>query len=69
MNVAQLTWKNMNSLKKLLLKYKDMFPWTYKDLKSIPPELAQHRIELDKSIPPSHQARYKMNPNYVVAIK
>ncbi len=45
-----------------------MFAWTYKDLKGIPPKLAQHRIELDTSIPPSHQARYKLNPNYVVVI-
>jgi hypothetical protein len=46
-----------------------VFAWTYKDLKGIPPERAQHRIELDTSIPPTHQARYRLNPNYVVAIK
>ncbi len=42
-----------------------MFAWTYKDLKGIPPELAQHIIELDTSIPPT---RYKLNPNYVVVV-
>jgi predicted transcriptional regulator len=46
-----------------------VFVWTYKDLKGIPLELAQHIIELNTSIPPSHQARYKMNPNYVATIK
>jgi hypothetical protein len=55
----------MNSLN-MLLEYKDVFAWTYKDLKSIHPELAQHRIELDTSIPLTHHAKYKMNPNYVV---
>jgi hypothetical protein len=44
----------MNYLKKLLLEYKDVFAWTYKDLKGIPLELAQHCIELDTSIPPAH---------------
>jgi hypothetical protein len=44
----------MNSLKKLLLEYKDMFAWTYKDLKCISLELAYHHIELDTSIPPAH---------------
>jgi hypothetical protein len=44
----------MNYLKKLLLEYKDVFAWTYKDLKCIPLELAQHCIELDASIPPTH---------------
>jgi hypothetical protein len=26
----------------LLKKFKDVFAWTYKDLKGIPPKLAQH---------------------------
>jgi hypothetical protein len=26
--------------------------------------LAQCHIELDTSIPPAHQTKYKMNPNY-----
>jgi len=46
-----------------------VFAWTYKDLKGIPPKLAQHIIELDTSIPLAHQARYKLNPNYAAAIK
>lgn len=41
----------------------------YKDLKGIPLELAQHKIELDTSIPPTHQTRYTMNPYYVVIVK
>jgi len=31
--------------------------------------LAQHIIKLDTSIPPTHQARYKLNPNYVEVVK
>ncbi len=31
--------------------------------------MAQHKIELDSIIPPSHQAKYKLNPNYVTTIK
>jgi len=31
--------------------------------------LVQHIIELDISIPLTHQARYKLNLNYVVAVK
>jgi hypothetical protein len=46
-----------------------VFAWTYKDLKRIPPELAQHIIDLNISIPPAHQARYKLNFNYVAIIK
>ncbi len=46
-----------------------MFAWTYKDLKGIALKLAQHIIELDTSIAPTHQARYRLNFNYVIAIK
>jgi hypothetical protein len=53
----------------LLKEFKDVFAWTYKDLKGIALELAQHIIELDTSIPPTHQARYRLNLNYVIAIK
>ncbi len=53
----------------LLKEFKDVFAWTYKDLKGIPPKLAQHKIELVTSIPLAHQARYRFNPNYALAIK
>ncbi len=50
-------------------EFKDVFAWTYKDLKGIPLELAQHITKLDNIIPLAHQARYKLNPNYVIVIK
>jgi hypothetical protein len=31
--------------------------------------LAEHIIELDTSIPPTYQARYRLNPNYVAIVK
>jgi hypothetical protein len=56
-------------LEQLLKEFKDVFAWTYKDLKGIPPKFAQHIIELDITIPLTHQARYKLNPNYAIGIK
>jgi hypothetical protein len=38
-------------------------------LKGIPPKIIQHRIELDTTTPPTRQARYKLNLNYVAIIK
>jgi hypothetical protein len=38
-------------------------------LKGILPELAQHKIELDTSIPLAHQARYKLSPDYAATVK
>jgi len=53
----------------LLKEFKDVFSWTYKDLKGIPPKIAQHRIELNTTVPRVHQARYRLNPNYVAIVK
>jgi len=66
---AQLAKEKIKELQMLLKEFKDAFTWTYKDLKGILPELAQHIIELDTLIPPAHQARYILNLNYVVVIK
>jgi hypothetical protein len=52
-----------------LREFKDVFAWTYKNLKGIPLELTQHRIEMDTTIPLAHQARYRLNPNYARIIK
>jgi hypothetical protein len=41
----------------------------FKDVTGIPPKLTLHRIELDTITPSAHQAKYKLNPNYVIAIK
>ncbi len=56
-------------MEKLLKEFKDVFAWTYKDLKGIPLKLAQHTIELDTTIPLAHHAKYKLNPNYVIVVK
>jgi len=38
-------------------------------LKDIPLEVAQHWIEFDTLIALAHEARYQLNPNYVVIVK
>ncbi len=53
----------------LLKEFKDIFTWTYKDLKGIPPKITQHWIKLDTLIPLAHQTRYQLNSNYAIIIK
>lgn len=47
----------------------DIFTWSYKDLKGIPPHIAQHKIELYITIPLGLHARYRMNSNYATMVK
>jgi hypothetical protein len=51
---AKLTKEKIEELQMLLKEFKDVFVWIYKDMKGIPPKLAQHIIELNTSIPPTH---------------
>jgi len=51
---AQLEISKMMEVEQMLKEFKNVFAWTYKDLKGIPPELAQHRIELDTIILLAH---------------
>jgi hypothetical protein len=53
----------------LLKEVKDVFAWTYKDMKGITLELTQHKIELDTSIPLKYQARYRLNCIYALVVK
>jgi len=56
-------------VEQMLKEFKDVFAWTYKDLKGIRPKLAPQKIELDITIPSAHQARYILSPDYVIIIK
>jgi hypothetical protein len=64
-----LTKEKIKELHMLFKEFKDVFTWTYKDLKGTPLKLVQHISALNTLIPPTHQARYKLNSNYVAAIK
>ncbi len=59
----------MLEVEHLLNEFKEVFAWTYKDLKGITPKLAQHKIKLSTTIPLTHQAKYRLNPNYALVIK
>jgi hypothetical protein len=55
-------------IKELLLNYRDVFAWSYKDLKGIPKEICEHKIELVVNAQPK-QIQYKMNLNYELKVK
>lgn len=57
------------TIEDLLQEFIDVFTWNYKELRGIPPHIVEHKIELETTIPPSHQVRYCMNPNYATVVK
>ena len=47
----------------------DVFAWTYKDLKGVPPDICQHQIVLEPNAKPVRQRQYRMNPKYSLMVK
>lgn len=55
-------------VKQLLIEFKDVFAWSYKELKGIPRLIYKHKIELITNTRPIKQQPYQMNPNYAQKI-
>ena len=53
-------------LTELLRQYKDVFAWSFKDMKGLDPTFCQHQINLHKDAKLVQQRRSKLNPNYTV---
>ncbi len=56
-------------IKKVLVEYIDVFAWSYKELKGIPKEVCEHKIELMVNVQLIKQKQYIMNPNYALRVK
>jgi hypothetical protein len=54
---AYLDKLTVTTIEQLLQEYKNVFVWTYKDFKGIPPHIVQHQIELNTTMPFVHQIK------------
>jgi hypothetical protein len=53
----------------VLRTYKDVFAWSYEDMKGLNPKFYHHKINLAKDAIPVQQRRYRLNPNYAAKVK
>jgi hypothetical protein len=57
-------------LTNVLQAYKDVFAWSYEDMKGLNLEFYHHKINLAKDVViPVQQRRYRLNPNYAAKVK
>ena len=54
---------------KTLKEYKDVFAWSYRDLKGVDPDICQHTIPMKEDARPSKQRPYTYNDNFAKRIK
>jgi hypothetical protein len=60
---------NQNILISSWTYYRNSRIFLFECIKHIPLKLAQHLIKLDTSMPPKHQIKCHMNPNYAIIVK
>ena len=65
----ELSDEEVAKYKALVMEYRDIFAWSYKDLQGIPPEVAQHRIPLIPGAIPIRQKERRMNPQLQLVVK
>ena len=53
----------------ILQEYKDVFAWSYDEIKCIDPKFYQHHIQLQEDANPVKQQRYTMNTKYALQVK
>ena len=64
-----LTSNEEDLLIQLLKEHKDVFAWSYKDLKGVDPDICQHTIPMREDAKPSKQRPYTYNENFANKIK
>ena len=66
---TDLTPDEEQLLVRTLKEYKDVFAWSYKDLKGVAPDICQHTIPMREDAKPSKQRPYTYNENFANKIK
>lgn len=66
---SQLSTLEVQAYSELVREYRDVFAWSYKDLKGIPPEIVEHRIPLLPNTIPVRQKERRMNPQLQLIVK
>ena len=70
LNVAkEMPREEKNVMIDLLTSFRDVFAWSYEDMRGLDPQLDQHQIHLSRDTKPVAQRRYRMNPNYAAKVK
>ena len=61
--------KEKSAMLTLLKEFRDVFAWSYENMRGLDPQLYQHQIHLSKDAKPVAQRRYRINPNYATKVK
>lgn len=66
---ALLTPEEEEEYLKLLVEYKDVFAWTYKEIPGLNPSIAVHHLAVKKGVRPVKQAQRRFRPELIPQIE
>ena len=64
-----MLYDDKQRLKSLQKQYKDVFAWSFQEMKGLDPAFCQLQIHINKDAKPVQQRRYQLNPNYALKVK
>ena len=65
---ALLTPEEEEGYLKLLVEYKDVFAWTFKEMLGLNPSIALHHLAVKKGVRPIKQAQRRFQPKLIPQI-
>ena len=65
----EMSMKDKSAMITLLKEFRDIFVWSYEDMRGLYPQLYPHQIHLSKDAKLVAQQHYRMNPNYTARVK
>lgn len=66
---AELDQEFRSDFHRLLSSCKDVFAWSYTDMRGVDPPFYQHKIVLHQDAVPVRQQRHRMNLHYAAKVK
>jgi len=69
LRLRNLSRRERDELENLLSEFKDVFAWSYDDLKAYSPEVIQYTIPLKEEVKPVRQNLRRMNPKLAPLVK
>jgi len=64
-----MTKETQGQLYALLKEFKDVFAWSYQDMRGLDPSIVQHKLPLRPEYPPVKQKLRRMKPELSLKIK
>jgi len=66
---SHIEGEELEKYRALIMEYRDVFAWSYLDLRGVPPYITEHTIPVLPNVVPIRQRQRRMNPALQLILK